>query len=290
MTNKFNLAAFLKRFRREHGITLRAAYPESPSTLSRMENEKNIVSASRLHEVMEREGLRYWDLQVHSNQYLSAFKEFFDEMILERFNPQPKHISEIVARYKSRTNGTELPIARINLAVVENIFLSIRTQQLTRLDEKMQKQIERLLLRNDDWIIYDYSLLRLCAQYLDTDRIIRCLTKARKQNQKQAGQYQQYYRILLEQCALILMLRHKSGIQELLEGELRKLRVEYFDGADAVTISFVLLHWESKEKAERGQSLPQLFESMQILKLVDMYRYYEKIESALKSGEEVIVI
>jgi hypothetical protein len=290
MSDAFDMPAFLKQFRSERGITLKAAYPEAPSTLSRMENNKNTISADRLHEIMTREGLRYWDLQVHSDQFISPFKQLFDELVLERFNFESPRIGEAINRYRIRVADRSSKILSITAAVLNQITLMIKTRNVIKLDEKMQSQIEALLLSNDDWIFYDYGLLRLSAQLLDTERLVLCLTKAISQNSKQSGRYLNYFAMVLEQCCLILVMRHYSGVHALCEDHLSKLRVDYFDGLDAIVLNFILMQARICDAELRANQVSDLVSAAKLLELNDMANFLERIDKAIQTGKEIVLL
>lgn len=238
---------------------------------------------------MEREGLRYWDLQLHSEQYISAFKQMVDNLILERFDPTSPRVAKIINRYRVRAGNVKGMIPAINESVLHQLTINLASGTNHFLDENRQNKIESLLLGNSDWIIYDYYLLRLSAGMMSSERLSRCLLKATKQNLRQKGKYASYYLQAMEQCYVISLLRHDGIFSLTAANKLDSIHVDYFDGYDSLTIHFLRIMRDYTGTIQQ-QKYTELLNAIRCLGLKQMMSYFANLHSAITEGKELVLL
>jgi transcriptional regulator with XRE-family HTH domain len=270
----FAIGAFFKKYREQRRISLRAASPDSPSTLSRFENGQSRISGERLRAVMQREGIRYWDMQQHSDQYLSPFKQVADLLYLERFNMQSERVDAAVRQYKTRTVSATGRLQELNMAVLDAVMKARKTGVTTALDIEIQQDIQRVLFASRDWIIYDYCLLRLAANYMPTDVLKRCFKRAIVQQDISGSEYGDYYLRLVEQVSLVLLCRRDAEVQTLCAPQLSDELVNRFDGEDGFTIHFLNIMFNGDTRAEVETRLSEMSGMLKTLGLVEMDNYF----------------
>lgn len=284
MGESFELGPFFKKYRKQRHISLRAASPAAPSTLSRFENGQTRMAGERLRAVMLREGLRYWDMQQHSVQYLSPFKQLADLLYLERFNMQSERVEQTVDQYEQRTANASGRLNALNRAVIAAIMKSRASSEPVMLVDEFQNDIQSLLFGSRDWIIYDYSLLRLAAMHLKSPVLKRCFKRALIQKQTAPAAYNDYFLRLLEQVCLVLLRRHDEDVQKLCAPYLDAELVNRFDGEDAFTVQYlnIMLRGKGRRAETDGVALAELLSMLDTLALTDMRAYfYENAERIL---------
>ncbi|MCI1283333.1 MAG: helix-turn-helix domain-containing protein [Lacticaseibacillus songhuajiangensis] len=277
MARQFDLGPFFKEYRQQRHISLRAASPESPSTLSRFENGETRIAGKRLRAVMRREGIRYWDLQQHSHEFISPFKQLVDQFYATRFNLQLNEGRELIATYYAQVANAEGVLVRIVESVLHAIEFKLETQEDLLLANDIQQQIQEVLFRSRDWIIFDYDLLWLAAPLLNSTILKRCLRRAIMQKSDEVTSYNDYFIRVLEQASLVLLCRHDQDVADISGRLLNPNSLNSFDGEDAVTAHFLSIVLSGVSQDIKLQQIEELQDTLITLELNDMARYFLRI-------------
>jgi transcriptional regulator with XRE-family HTH domain len=274
MAEQFNLGRFMKSYREQRHISLRAASPDAASTLSRFENGKTRISGDRLRSVMQREGVRYWDLQQHAIEYLSPFKQLIDCLYITRFDQHSDVAAEAVRLYKVRTRGASSELVDVVAAILSTRQEALRTGQEQLLMTAEQERIQNILFRARDWIIFDYGLLWLAAPYLDSPTLKRNFKRAVIQRSEAMPAYNDYFVRVLQRVFLILLSRRDEEAIELCGPQLKKAALNGYDGEDTLTIQFLDLVIQPSSVTDKRRRVNQFLAKLKLLELDHMREYF----------------
>ncbi|MCI1283330.1 MAG: helix-turn-helix domain-containing protein [Lacticaseibacillus songhuajiangensis] len=281
MENEFELGAYLKSYRQQRHISLRAASPDAASTLSRFENGKTRISGDRLRAVMQREGVRYWDLQQHSSEFLSPFKQLIDRLYVARFETTSLIAKEAVHLYEERIAGASGELVDVINAVLAAYKSKAASQNHVRLAPADQQRVQDLLFRARDWIICDYGLVWLAAPYLDSSVLKRVFRRAVIQNDAALPAYGDYFARVLQRVSLLLLCRHDSEAVLLCAPLLNASAMNVFDGEDALTIQFLQIMTLQVTDEVKLAKLASFQSKVQLLELKDMHHYFASLATLI---------
>lgn len=281
MEEQFDLSGYMKQYRRERHISLRAASPNAASTLSRFENGKTQISGDRLRAVMQREGLRYWDLQQHSMEFLSPFKQIIDNLYIERFDFSSDRVPAVLRLYRNRTAGNKSNLAAVINSVLDALQAGIERSAEVRLSESNQRAIQELLFSARDWIISDYGLLWLAAPYLETTILKRLLRRAIVQDSEAPSVYTDYFERALNRVSLVLLCRHDIEIASLVRPVLEPDKVNAFVGEDALTYNFLQIMLSDGNPSEKQTRFREFESELQVFQLTKMNRYFSMLAATI---------
>jgi transcriptional regulator with XRE-family HTH domain len=278
MTEYFELGAYLKQYRMQRHISLRAVASESASTLSRFENEQTRMGGERLRSVMEREGVRYWDLQQHSLQFLSPFKQLVDQLYVERFNLRSAAVVIAIHDYNLRTADESGKLVQIVGKVTQAIQSQVESGRVTPLTTVDQKMVQNILFQNRDWMIFDYDLLWTVAPYLNSKVLTRVFKRAVVQQKDAMPVYRGYFARVFERVSLILLCRHDSEVFQLCAPFLSMDKLNYFDGEDNFTLHFLQIMFAAIEKPQKQARLRGVYAALETLELNQMLDFFVETE------------
>ena len=284
--DNFDLGAYMKKFRSQRHISLRAASPERASTLSRFENGKTRMGGNLLREVMQHEGLRYWDIQQHSARFLSPFKQLIDQLYVERFNLQSGRVISEVSRYRKRVLRESGKL----VDMIENVIDAMLEQPLhghqTRLKSEIQHQIQELLFASRDWVIFDYNLAWLAAPYLDSSVLIRLIRRAAVQRSEALPAYYGYFARVFERISLELLSRHAPNAVTVCAPFLSLDALDAFDGEDNFTFEFLQVCLSDVDGVAKQARFLEIHEALELLELKVMQSYFDQLAQTILSEVE----
>jgi transcriptional regulator with XRE-family HTH domain len=276
MEDSFNLGAYMKNYRQERHISLRAAFPEAASTLSRFENGKTRMGGRKLRVVMQREGLRYWDFQQNSLEYLSPFKQLIDNLYIKRFNLRVETVTADIQLFRTRTAGSNSRLVNVVNAVLDMLFCDGDVGN-SRLAKETQLSIQELLFRARDWIIFDYGLLWLSAPYLDTIMLKRLFRRAMIQYRDAPSGYVDYFVRVLDRISVILLCRHDEDVAALAAPFVNVNKIDASIGDDAVSFRFLQIMFANGTRTEKERQIGHLQEKLQVIGLSAMQAYFRRL-------------
>lgn len=281
MTGQFNLGRFMKSYREQRHISLRAASPDAASTLSRFENGKTRISGDRLRSIMQREGLRYWDLQQHAIGYLSPFKQLIDRLYITRFDQHSDVATEAIRLYDSRTREASGELVNLVAAILSTRQESLRTNQDKLLKSTEQERIQSILFHSRDWIIFDYGLLWLAAPHLDSITLKRDFKRAVIQRSEAMLAYNDYFVRVLQRVFLILLSRGDTEAVELCGPHLKRAELNGYNGEDMVTLNFLDLVAQSSSHSDKRRRVALFLGELKLLGLDHMHGYFADLAAKM---------